>query len=174
VAGYVGVPSAAGSRIERFLEPSFTVEAQRVEWELRALPPDERPAPEPSELGLMGLATAVAFAGIGVAWFFFLKRRDAAAALAQRFAGVYRLLLRKYYVDEVYQAAVVNPIVAGSEKGLWRDIDVGLIDGAVNGVGRLVRGASGVLRLAQTGSIRAYAASLFLGAVLVLAYLVLR
>ncbi len=127
-----------------------------------------------SELGLMGLATIVALAGIGVAAFFFLKRRDAATALAQRFAGLHRLLLRKYYVDEAYEAAVVNPIVTGSEKGLWKGIDVGVIDGAVNGVGRLVRGTSGVLRLAQTGSIRAYAASLFLGAALVLAYLILR
>jgi NADH-quinone oxidoreductase subunit L len=53
-------------------------------------------------------------------------------------------------------------------------VDAGLIDGAVNGTGRLVRGLGGALRTAQTGSIRAYAASLFLGVVLVLAYLVMR
>jgi NADH-quinone oxidoreductase subunit L len=170
VAGYVGVPAALGgdNRIEQFLEPSFTVGAQHV------VPLPESVPAEPSELGLMGLATVVAFAGIGVAAFLFLKRRDAAAALARRFAGIRRLLLRKYYVDEAYQAAIVNPIVIGSERGLWRGVDAGVIDGAVNGVGRLVRGTSGVLRLAQTGSIRAYAASLFLGVVLVLAYLVWR
>ena len=170
VAGYAGVPAAlgGGNRIERFLEPSFAVGAHHV----ASLPVAS--GDEPSELGLMGLATVVALAGIGIAAFLFLKRRDAAAALAQRFAGVHRLLLRKYYVDEVYQAAVVNPVVVGSEKGLWRGVDVGVIDGAANGVGRLVRGTSGVLRLVQTGSIRAYAASLFLGVVLVLAYLVWR
>ncbi len=91
-----------------------------------------------------------------------------------RFAGLYRLLLNKYYVDEVYDAAVVKPIVEGSEHGLWRTVDAGLIDGSVNGIGRLVRGAGGILRLAQTGSIRAYAASLFIGVVLVLAYYVWR
>ena len=176
VAGYVGVPAAlgGGNRIERFLEPSFAVETQHVEMELREAAPGEQPAYGPNELGLMGLATVVALAGIGVAVLLFLKRRDAAAALAQRFAGIHRLLLRKYYVDEAYQAAIVNPVVVGSEKGLWRGVDVGVIDGAANGVGRLVRGTSGVLRLVQTGSIRAYAASLFLGVVLVLAYLVWR
>jgi NADH-quinone oxidoreductase subunit L len=122
----------------------------------------------------MTLATVVAFAGIAVAWFFFLRRREAAARLSRRFSGVYRLLLNKYYVDEAYNAAIVNPVVVGSEKGLWKGIDAGVIDGAVNGVGRLVRGASSTLRTVQTGSVRAYAASVLIGVVLILAYLVWR
>ncbi len=178
VAGYVGVPAAlgGGNRIERFLEPSFVAGAQPFDAAQgrHVAPLPVASGDEPSELGLMGLATLVALAGIGVAAFLFLRRRDVAAALAQRFAGLHRLLLRKYYVDEAYQAAIVNPVVIGSEKGLWRGVDAGVIDGAVNGVGRLVRGTSGVLRQAQTGSIRAYAASLFLGVVVVLAYLVWR
>ena len=186
VAGYVGIPAVlgGGNAIEQFLEPSFTVQ----HWPLPAeavrpalpnapeVPPaGEAPGEKPvhaSEGGLMLLAIAVSLAGIGLAGLLFLARREMAGALARRFAGVHRVLLRRYYVDEAYQRAIVDPIVVGSEKGLWRGVDVGLIDGAVNGMGRLVRAASGVLRLAQTGSIRAYAASLFLGVVLVLAYLV--
>jgi NADH-quinone oxidoreductase subunit L len=57
---------------------------------------------------------------------------------------------------------------------LWRGIDAGLIDGSVNGVGAMVRGTSTRLRRLQTGSIRAYAASLFLGVVLILGWYLLR
>ncbi len=192
LAGYVGVPPALGgaNRIDRFLEPSFTVEAAPVaeggreaaEAAARAQAGEasepratehELPA-EPPELGLMALASIVALAGIGVATLLFLTRRQAADALARRFAGLHRLLLNKYYVDEAYRDVFVDPLVTASERGLWRGIDAGLIDGAVNGVGRFVRGAGGVLREAQTGSIRAYAASLFIGVVLVLAYYVWR
>jgi NADH-quinone oxidoreductase subunit L len=120
----------------------------------------------------MALATTIAFAGIALAAALFLGKRRAVAALARTFAPVHRLLLGKYYVDEAYNAAIVQPIVMGSERGLWKGVDAGLIDGSVNGVGRLVGGASSALRLLQTGSVRAYAASLFLGVVLVLAYLV--
>ena len=57
-----------------------------------------------------------------------------------------------------------------SEEGLWKRVDVRLIDGLVNGVGRAVTGSSELLRRLQTGSVRAYAASLFLGVVLILGY----
>ncbi|MGE5357767.1 MAG: NADH-quinone oxidoreductase subunit L [Bacteroidales bacterium] len=193
VAGYVGVPPALGgsNRIDRFLEPSFTVEApaavagsEPATTGVEHLPPGpsesqpvaaghETPSEAP-ELGLMLFATVVALAGIALSWLLFLNRRQAADALAARFPGLYRLLLNKYYVDEAYDAVIVEPLVEGSEHGLWRTVDAGLIDGSVNGVGRLVRGVGGILRLAQTGSIRAYAASLFIGVVLVLAYYVWR
>jgi NADH-quinone oxidoreductase subunit L len=193
VAGYVGVPPALGgsNRIDRFLEPSFTVESPAsAAGSEQSTAGAEHLAPEPSEgqpvaarhetpteapeREFMVFATVIALAGIALSWVLFLKRRRAADALAARFPGLYRLLLNKYYVDEVYDAAVVKPMVEGSEHGLWRTVDAGLIDGSVNGVGRLVRGAGGILRLAQTGSIRAYAASLFIGVVLVLAYYVWR
>jgi NADH-quinone oxidoreductase subunit L len=192
VAGYVGVPPALGgsNRIDQFLEPSFTVESPGAPASPAAgaadiagreqLPPgptENQPVAaghetphEAPELGLMLLATVVALAGIALSAFLFLTRRQAAAALAARFPGLHRLLLNKYYVDEAYDAAVVRPLVEGSEHGLWRTVDAGLIDGSVNGLGRLVRGAGGILRLAQTGSIRAYAASLFIGAILILGW----
>jgi len=78
--------------------------------------------------------------------------------------------VNKYYVDEAYDAAIVQPIRIISEEGLWRGVDVHVIDGAVNGVGEAVGGASELLRRLQTGSVRAYAASLFLGVVLIVGY----
>jgi NADH-quinone oxidoreductase subunit L len=182
VAGYIGVPHAIGGNnwIERFLEPSFEVHASAGERAAAAEPAAVTAAEQPvhteaeedarTELLLMGISSGVAIAGIGIAMFFWLRRPDAAASLAQRFSGLHRLLMNKYYVDEVYDATVVQPIKQVSTGALWKGIDVGLIDGLVNGVGAAVRSTSGTLRRIQTGSIRTYAASLFLGAVLIVGW----
>ena len=122
----------------------------------------------------MGLSTGIAVAGIVLAMFFWLRHRAAAPRIARSAAPAYTLLLNKYYVDEIYDAAIVRPIQRLSTLVLWRGADAALIDGAVNGVGAMVRTASGSLRRLQTGSIRAYAASLFLGVVLILGWYLMR
>jgi NADH-quinone oxidoreductase subunit L len=119
---------------------------------------------------LMLGSVAVAVLGIGLATVFFLKSPQKADAMATQFSGVHRLLLNKYYVDEIYDAAVVQPIKSVSTGVLWRGVDAGLIDGIVNGVGLTVRGWSAVMRRLQTGSVRAYAMSIFLGVVSILGY----
>jgi NADH-quinone oxidoreductase subunit L len=91
---------------------------------------------------LMGVSVLVGFLGIGVAYFFFLRKPEAADAMASRFSPIHRLLLGKYYVDEIYDATVVQPIKRASSGLLWRGVDAGLIDGTVNGVGLVVRGWS--------------------------------
>jgi NADH-quinone oxidoreductase subunit L len=164
IAGYASL----GGRFEQFLEPSFAVteEAGGVQ-----LPAEEEAAADAGlEPILMVVSSVVALVGIGLAVFLFLKRPAAADRIAERFAGVHRVLENKYYVDEIYDAALVQPIHIVSEEGLWKTFDVRVIDGAVNGVGDAVRGGSDVLRRLQTGSVRAYAASLFLGVVMVLGY----
>ncbi len=178
LAGYLGVPAALGgqNRIEHFLEPSFTVHETSVPGdEGRALPDsaaaaEEHEAGTGTELSLMGVSGGIAVVAIAVAFYFFLARREAAAALAARFGWLHRLLLNKYYVDEAYDVAIVQPIKAGSTRLLWRGVDAGLIDGTVNGAGWAVRGASGLLRRLQTGSIRAYAAGIVGGIILILGY----
>ncbi|HMB79983.1 MAG TPA: NADH-quinone oxidoreductase subunit L [Vicinamibacterales bacterium] len=160
VAGYAGLPSilGGGDWFARYLEPSFGV----------------APVEEVAEHGLEGVlmlvSIAVAAAGIGIAWYFFLKNRRAADEMAGRFGGLQTLLLNKYYVDEIYDATIVQPIRIASEDGLWKVIDVRFIDAAVNGVGLTVAGASERLRRVQTGSVRSYAASVFLGVVVILGY----
>ena len=94
--------------------------------------------------------------------------------MASRFPGLHRLLLNKYYVDELYDVTVVQPVKIVSEDGLWRGMDVRLVDGAVNGTGQVVAAFSAVLRLLQSGSVKTYAASTFLGVVLILAYYIWR
>jgi len=80
------------------------------------------------------------------------------------------LLLNKCYVDELDDATIVQPIKAVSTQGLWRWFDVRVIDGAVNGTASIVDGSAGVLRRLQSGSVRAYAGSLFVGVVVILGY----
>ena len=156
VAGWAGI----GGRFEHFLEPSFG--------------PVIGVAGEAAEGGpetaLMILSVIVALAGIGIAAYFFLRNRPAADRMAEQFSGVHRLLSNKYYVDEIYDAAVVQPIHIISEDGLWKGVDIGVIDRTVNGVAYAVGGAGEVLRRLQTGSVRAYAASIFFGVVLILGY----
>jgi len=119
---------------------------------------------------LMAVSVAAALGGIAIAAFFFLKNKRAAEEMANRFGGVHRVLEHKYYVDDIYDAAIVQPILIVSREGLWKILDVRVIDGAVNGVAEIVAGSSGLLRRFQTGSVRAYAQALLLGVVLILGY----
>jgi NADH-quinone oxidoreductase subunit L len=196
-AGWIGWPHAlfgGSNRIERFLEPSFEAHqmAPATEFQVSVgsgpaaagrLRPEgatagqaleAAAAGESTELMLMALSSGIAIAGIGLAAYFWLANRAAADSIARSAGGVYRLLLNKYYVDELYDAAVVRPINALSTTVLWKGADAALIDGSVNGVGTIVQAASGKLRLLQSGSVRAYAASLFLGVVLILGWYLLR
>ena len=77
-------------------------------------------------------------------------------------------------MDEIYDTAIVQPIRIFSEVGLWRGVDAGVIDSAVDGTGLTVERSGGWLRRIQTGSIRAYAASVVIGVVLVVGYYLLR
>jgi NADH-quinone oxidoreductase subunit L len=122
------------------------------------------------ELTLMTVSSLIALAGIGLAFYLWMKNRHIPDRMAQSFSGVYRLLLNKYYVDEVYDAAIVQPIKTVSTQGLWQGMDVRVVDGAVNGAGYVVGAFSAGLRLLQTGSVKSYAAGTFLGAVAILAY----
>jgi NADH-quinone oxidoreductase subunit L len=186
-AGYVGVPASlhGSNQWEHFLAPSFeapTVVAIEGGLSLAIPATDTRPAADAAaeegstgtELGLMGLSVLVAFAGIGVATLIWKNRPAIADTLAERFSDLHKLLLGKYYVDELYDAVIVQPIKRLSTFFLWRGVDAGLIDGTVNGVGFAVRGSSAVLRRLQTGSVRAYAMSIFVGVVAIVGYFLWR
>jgi NADH-quinone oxidoreductase subunit L len=187
LAGYIGLPHALGgsNRLEAWLEPSFRaphIEArageparttelvQTTEPPAAAEATHEESVGTGTEVALMGLSSIVALAGFGLAWFFFLADPRRSESVARSFSGLRTLLLNKYYVDEVYDAAIVQPIRVTSEQGLWKVVDAGAIDGAVNGTADTVGGLSEVLRRLQTGSVRAYAASLLFGAVVVFGY----
>jgi NADH-quinone oxidoreductase subunit L len=77
--------------------------------------------------------------------------------------------VHKGYVDELYDAVVVQPVKALSEGVLWK-ADARVIDGAVNGTGQIVVETGSLVRRVQTGSVRAYAVSVLFGAVLIVGY----
>jgi NADH-quinone oxidoreductase subunit L len=164
LAGYIGVPHALGGHntLGEWLAPAFAAPGGAQEAGLEV--------DSALEINLMLVSSAIGLLGIGIAWFLWARRRDIVDALSRRFASIHLLLLHKYYVDEIYDAAVVQPIKVVSRDGLWRGFDVAIIDGAVNGTGALVAAGAWMLRRLQTGSVRAYAGSLFVGVVLILSY----
>ena len=179
-AGYIGVPHALGgqNRLAAWLAPSFSAPSREVAslvaGDLQVSEAaEEAEAVEGEaalELTLMAVSSAIALAGIAIAAFIWLIRREIAGSMARNYPGLHRLLLNKYYVDEFYDATVVQPIRVGSQEALWGGVDVRVIDGAVNGTGAIVAGSAAVLRRLQTGSVRAYASSMFLGVVVILGY----
>ena len=116
---------------------------------------------------MMGLSTGIALVGIILAYVMYIKNPDLPAKIVDKFKLVYKIIYNKYYVDEIYDATIVNPTVKTSFF-LWRVIDVRVIDGFVNGVGRLVELKSEVLRLFQTGYVRNYALSMLFGGVIII------
>ncbi len=168
VAGDVSWPKVFGGSeaFDRFLDPVFKTSSDF----LRASVP-ESGAPGFSAGALMLFALCFAGAAILAAWWLYLKNTSLPHRVAERFNGVYQLLIHKYYVDEIYNSLVVRPLRLGSEKILWQRIDTEVIDGfGVNGTGERVAGVGGILRRIQSGNIRSYATWVILGATVWLAY----
>jgi NADH-quinone oxidoreductase subunit L len=88
--------------------------------------------------------------------------------IASALGGLYTLVYNKYFVDEVYDATVVHPLVEGSTTVLWHGMDQGVIDATVNGIGHQSQGIGGILKLIQSGNIRSYATWVVVGSVVVL------
>src|SRR6185295_6480783 len=144
--------------IERFLTP----EAHEVE--------SESLGTSGTELALMGASTGAALGGLLLAYLFYVAKPGLPEQLASKAHSMYSIMVNKYYVDELYDAVIVWPIVRTSREFLWKLVDVFMIDGAVNGVGQLVRGSAGGLRRMQSGYVRTYAGWILLGGVAVVAW----
>jgi len=82
-------------------------------------------------------------------------------------------LINKYFVDEIYEFCFIDSLKALGT-GLWKGFDDSVIDGAVNGTGRLIIGWGGVLRKIQTGFVQSYAFSMVIGGVIVIGYYIFR
>jgi NADH-quinone oxidoreductase subunit L len=162
IGGFIGLPAWLGpNRFFDFLKPSLAL----------AYTPEHLEAAHSVELGFAAISILVAAIGIYVAYRLYILRPNAAAALAERWRGIYRLLFRKYYVDELYDATVVHPTLNASINLLWRGTDMGLIDRAVDGTGETIQGFASILKNVQNGLIRSYATWILLGTVAVLLYI---
>ncbi|MGP8246036.1 MAG: NADH-quinone oxidoreductase subunit L [Bryobacteraceae bacterium] len=132
---------------------------------LRALFPAQE---APEDASLMAISTAAGLIGIALAYLMYVAKPALADSFAGSVKGLYWLVYNKFFVDEIYGAAVVTPVVAGSRAVLWKGVDAGLIDGMVNGVGAWCRSVGSVLRLWQSGNIRSYATWVLFGGVMLI------
>jgi NADH-quinone oxidoreductase subunit L len=114
------------------------------------------------------ISVAFGLAGIGLSYYMYVVNKKVPERITAALGGIYTLVYNKYFVDEIYDATVVNPMIEGSRTVLWHGVDQGLIDGMVNGVGSQSQGIGGILRRLQSGNIRSYATWVVIGAVLVL------
>src|SRR6267378_1024170 len=121
------------------------------------------------ELVLAGVAVVTALIGLGIASWLYLKRPEKADGLAKSLAPAYRTLLNKYYVDELYAAVIVKPLLWVSTNALWKTADVAAIDGAVNGIADGITSVGDRTRHTQSGNTRSYAVWVVIGALVVIA-----
>ena len=112
---------------------------------------------------LLGGPVIAGLLGFLLAWWFYIKSPEAPKKLADSLSAPYKLLSGKYFIDELYAAAIVRPLVWISDKVLWHGVDERVIDGAVNGVAFVSRESGDRLRRANTGNIRSYATWIVLG-----------
>jgi len=150
--GYFGIPE--------FLQPSFSGgEGGDIHHGAAAT-------------GIMVAASLAGLLGIAAAYVLYVKSPDLPDRLMNRWRLLYQLSLNKWYVDEAYDRAIVNPTFQIADQ-LWKRVDVRVIDGAVNGIARGVAWCGWVVRLIQSGQVQHYALGMTLGAMVILsAYLV--
>jgi NADH-quinone oxidoreductase subunit L len=120
------------------------------------------------EAKLTAISVLFGLGGIALSYYMYVVNKALPEQIASTFSGLYNLIYNKYFVDEIYDATVVNPMIAGSRTVLWHGVDQGVIDGIVNGVGTQSKGIGGVLKLLQSGNIRSYATWVAIGAVALL------
>ena len=162
IGGAINLPGFVGGHhwLESWLEPVTAAAAAFVRVEL----------PHGStELFLVGGAVLVGVVGLALGYRLTRARRIPTAHDAPEDRGVARVLNRKYYVDELYDAVVVRPLVRLSRTVLWKGVDQGVIDGAaVNGSARLSRGLGWLGSRLQTGQVGVYVVLFLVGALWIL------
>jgi NADH-quinone oxidoreductase subunit L len=174
VGGWLNIPHilhAIGPTegLHHWLEP-VVGEAQLIVTNGRALEPTVS-----TEAFLIGAAIVIAIAGIVIAWTQLKPDRLVPKSQAQPSLGFARVLENKYFVDEGYDKAVVDPTVGLSRNVLWRGIDAGLIDGLfVNGSAAVARFGGWVGSQFQSGQVGTYAWVLVVGVLAVLGAFTLR
>jgi NADH-quinone oxidoreductase subunit L len=164
--GWFALPTMIGgpNHFENFLQPVFAVGAPAVTANVA----ESANAPTGGAAlvkSLIAPGVIVALIGILTAWWLYIRRPNLPKKLAESLSGPYKLLLNKYYVDEIYIALIVRPLLWISTHVLWQTVDETLIDGTVNGVARVSRGLGGELRQVQSGNARSYATWVVIGAV---------
>jgi NADH-quinone oxidoreductase subunit L len=161
IGGWVGIPAVFGGNeeVEHFLQPVLNEGVVGTVTNVTS---------HGLELGLAAVSVLFAVIGWYIAYLFYYKKPRTAAALAARAPALYRLVENKFYIDEVYSAVIVTPLMMFSRLFLGGLIDGGIVNGAGAAAGGTTKGFSSLVRRVQSGNIRSYAGWLALGAAAVL------
>ncbi|HAP35762.1 MAG TPA: NADH-quinone oxidoreductase subunit L [Bacteroidetes bacterium] len=168
IGGYVGIPHVLGGHnyFEEFLEPIFAGANSKM-----MLPLHDSAA---LELGLMAGSVAIGLLGMFAGWKIYTQRTEIAERTAKKYSGLHKLLWNKYFVDETYDALIVNPIKQTSDKFLWKIFDVKVIDNTLNYSAKFVEATASIFRRIQTGVVQSYAVVFVAGILVMLGYLMVR
>jgi len=169
IGGFIGIPEIFsgehGNIFHGWLEPVFkNAERKLAIYGLHT---------HFQEILLMTISVAGAAGSIFFARYIYLRKPSIASDTAKKFKSIYNLLWNKYFVDELYDATIVNPIVKTSDSFLWRIADNKIIDGLVNGIASLIESASVVIRKMQTGVAQFYAVIMMVGIAAALFWIIL-
>ncbi len=162
IGGWVAAPAFWGGTdyFTKFLEPVFGRDETQGMLEGLA---------RQIELSLAGIAVVAALLGFAVAFWLYLKQPGKPAQLAKSMSGLYSTLLHKYYVDEIYAALIVKPLLWISTAVLWQTVDVRAIDATVNGIAEGATDIGDGVRHTQSGNTRSYAVWVVIGALVIIA-----
>ncbi|RME30695.1 MAG: hypothetical protein D6800_01645 [Candidatus Zixiibacteriota bacterium] len=165
IGGFVGMPRVFGvtNAFEHWLEPVMGHESAAVAGVA------ENSHGDGLEWGLMIASVVLVLIGWLVARYLYNLKPSVATRLREQFSGLHNLLVNKYFVDEIYAAAVVRPIVYFS-LFLWKVFDVAVIDGLVNGAASVIQGVGETLRVTQSGRVRGYATAFAFAVMVLLAF----
>ncbi len=156
VGGLVGI----GNHFENFLAPVFgTGEVAEA-------------ASRGTELLLMSVSVVVALLGWLLAYWLYCARPELPQKIADSLDGLYEAVVHKYYIDELYAAIFVRPLINGSTRILWQGVDRKIIDAAVNDAGDGARHVSDEVRHMQSGNIRSYAGWIAAGSAVVIGFMI--
>ncbi len=169
IGGFIGIPEVFsgehGNQFHNWLAPIFKdADRKLASFSMHS---------HTEEIILMVLSVAFAVGAILFARYVYLKNPAIASNTAQRFKGLYNLLWNKYFVDEAYDAAVVNPILQTSRSFLWKIADNKIIDGVVNGSAKIIDVVSLNIRKLQTGVAQFYALVMVIGIVAAFFWIIL-
>jgi NADH-quinone oxidoreductase subunit L len=160
VGGLVGI----GNRFEHFLAPVFST-AEGAEGAVET-------ASRGTEYALMGVSIAVALLGWYLAYLLYNKRKDLPQKIADSLNGFYKAVVNKYWIDELYAAVFVKPLIEGSTRILWQVVDRKVIDNTINDAADGARHLSDEVRHMQSGNLRSYAGWIAAGSAGVIAYMI--
>ncbi len=169
IGGWIGIPHVLGgsNEIEKWLEPVMGGVAAGESHALASSGADTG-----MEMILMVASVALVLTAIYFAYLVYNKRTQIATSLRQKLSLVHKVLINKYYVDEMYSTLVVMPVVYLS-LFLWKVVDVVVIDGLINGSASFYQDISEFLRTGQSGRVRTYATVFVFGVVVLVAIMVL-